>query len=176
MALPATFRVQNQWSFSMVGGGGSPALGTGTASTFALSGLERESDSDRRPGAAGALFYGGDFNEVTATITLVSLTDSLRTAILESVCSNVTVTLSAIFEDVRDNCSIAAYTASMRGIITKYPMFEFSSDRGEAELMIGVNRFEDAWKGKTWIYDPDNMIYSYNGVNLWADRKTALGI
>lgn len=178
MPLPATYKIRNQWSWSMVGGNGSAASGTGTASEIEIDGLERDVDDERRPGAAGSIHYGGDFEPMTATITLTSMTDSLRLAAFESVCNNnVSITLSAVMENIRDTCDIATYSAMMRGIIIKYPIgWSLSNETAENELVLGINYFTDTWKSKAFIYDPDNMIWSWNGVNLWQARKEALGI
>lgn len=177
MPAPPAYQVRNQWTYSLVGGGGSPANCFGTASELKIEGLEREVDSDRRPGAAGAIHYGGDFNPITATITLSSITDSLRSAVLESVCSNIVLAASAVFENARDACDIATYTVSMRGIVTKYPIgWQLSNELAKNELVIGVNSFSETWKGKQFTYDPDDLIWNWNGTNLWAARRTALGM
>lgn len=177
MPLPVEYKIKGQWTFSMVGGAATPANGTGVASKFNIDGLEREVDDERRSGAAGAINYQGDFNAMKATITLMGITDSLRQACMESVCSNVTFTLSAIAENKRDACDIATYTVTLRGIIIKYPIgWQFSNDTAENEIVLGVNFYEDSWKGKIFRYSPDEMIWSWNGTNLWEARKTGLGI
>ncbi|MBW4626538.1 MAG: phage major tail tube protein [Brasilonema octagenarum HA4186-MV1] len=177
MPLPIEYKIKGQWAVSMVGGGATPATFTGAASEFTIDGLEREADDDRRPGAAGAISYQGDFNAMKATIKLMGITDALRDACMESVCSNVTFTLSAVAENKRDACDIATFAATLRGIILKYPIgWQFKNETAENEIVLGVNYYQDVWKGKTFEYDPDNMLWNWKGTNLWAARKTALGM
>lgn len=177
MASPSTYETRGQWAWSIIGGSGTPAIATGTASEFTIEGLEREVDQDRRPGAGGALSYAGDFNPITATLSLMSITDGVRSAAMESVCSNATINASAVFQNTRDACDIGTYSISMRGILIKYPIgWKFSTDKGEVELVLGVNYYTETFKGKTFTYNPDEMEWIWNGTNLWANRKLALGV
>lgn len=177
MPLQATYKIKNQWTWSMVGGASSPALGTGTASELNIEGLTRELDDERRPGAAGSVNYQGDFEAMTATITLTSITDSIRQAIFESVCSNVTLTVSAVAENLRDACDTGTYAITMRGVISKFPIgWQLGNDTAENEIIMGVNYYSDTWRGNVFIYDPDDFVWSWKGTNLWLARKNALGI
>lgn len=177
MPVDKNWSLKNKWKFGVIGGKGTAAECYGTASEFNIDGLERDSDEDARTGTAGMTHHGGEFGAITANITLTAITKSVRMALLESVCSNVTINLTAIFENIRDNCETEVYTAQMRGIINKYPIgWQLSNEAAENEIIMGVNYFKEIFLDDTFTYDPDEIIWQVNDTNYWADIKTGLGV
>lgn len=177
MPLPTVYSFRDV-TVTMSGGENDPADLTSVAKSIKLPALEREKDAEPRFGAAGAITYISSFKELECEMSLMGYTDSFHTACMRSVNKPISIIVTALGENVRDNSDIASLIITMRGPLIKFPTdISFEAQKvAEINLMMGVNYYRQVFKGATFEYDPDNMIWRVNTQNMWEARKTGLGI
>ncbi len=132
--------------------------------------LEREFDTEKRAGEMGTVSRPIGFNEVETSFTIKKPQKDLSKALLEALGSpdkTIVVQAAAV---VDTGTGRESYTWACTGHISSYPLGDLSSEGLEAEVSMMVNKLDVNFGADfTMSYDPENFLYSVNGVNLWED-------
>lgn len=138
-----------------------------------LPNISREFDTDRRVGYAGVISIPKGFGEMDLSFTTKKVTKGFYN-ILTSL-GEVNFQFTGIDQG---GTEFDTHLVVCSGFCENVPLGEFSAaDGGTYELTAKINRIEKYINGESvLIFDPKSYTYTVNGVNQFANIRTALGI
>lgn len=140
---------------------------------LSLPNISREFDTDRRVGYAGVISIPKGFGEMDLSFTTKKVTKGFYNIITS--LGEVNFNFTGIDQG---STSFDTHLVVCSGFCEQIPLGEFSaSDGGTYEVTAKINRIETYINGDSiMIFDPKSYIYTVNGVNQFANIKTALGV
>lgn len=165
------------WVMQFLDPDGNPSDAQGMTTEADIDNLTQTFDDDARAGMPGAVSFAQGFEAVEASFTFKGISEEFFTAIMNSVNGESSIQLNASADDDISGISVK-YELLLRGKIMEYPTGGSFSANETTEFTLGfrVNSIRRNFGASTFSYDPRKFEWVVNGVDKFAQRKTALGL
>lgn len=165
------------WNCRLLDINNAPTSTKGLITEVTAPNFERDFDTTKRAGEMGIIPRPRHFNEMEVSFTVKKISKALARALLEAIGTvNKTVSLQCTAIVDTDASTREVYLWTAKGYMSSAPLGNLSADGIDAEFTLMLTTLDLSFGDFTLTYDPANYIYAINGVNLWANIKTQIGV